>query len=270
MTTIGTLPPPNELERRSRVIAFLDTLIEPDRSLRYFDFDPKWAKGERLASMRSGEGDHYFIWFGRAGALVRGKHGRTTAVTDDRLFAELPRALFPARREPAFQLGGDSLAAWWTTGADAWSFAIDPKRGGAGQLLIALDGAAKTFASYAREYHELTLGARALVALFDGAPIRADLIASLSPALDANRAFAIAHKLGLATQGKPPARGRKPAPTIDDETVGDAEFKIIRLDDTTKLVVGGKVQLAAPSGALYIKVLEQVRATLRAGGASSR
>lgn len=55
-------------------------------------------------------------------------------------------------------------------------------------------------------------------------------------------------------------------PVEDDETLGEAEFKVIRVGDETRLVVGGKVQLRGNGRELYLALLEHVRATLRGAG----
>ena len=45
-------------------LAVRGAIAEPEWEYRYFSFDAKWAKGERMASMRNGEGDDRFLWVG--------------------------------------------------------------------------------------------------------------------------------------------------------------------------------------------------------------
>jgi len=265
---VKPLPPPAELERRARRIAYLDTLLEPEFALRYFDFDRAWASGERMFSMRSGEGDHAFAWFGAAGALVRGRHGERKAVPEEKLFAGLPPALQAAKKEPAFQLGGDSFATWASRGRAGWQSAKDPLKGGMADLLDVLYGDPKSFAKYASDYHDVRLDLAALGSFYKGGAVTPRWTAALSDAIDPVRALALARKLGLPARGNP-TTGKKAArakPGSGDEPLGDAEFKVVRDGEATMLVVGGKIQLQAARKDLYYEILSQVRAALRAAG----
>lgn len=73
MRTIAKLGAPAELASVCQSIAMLDAILFPDEwDMRYHSFDPKWARGEQLFSMRDGQGDFYFLWFGKAGAVLQG------------------------------------------------------------------------------------------------------------------------------------------------------------------------------------------------------
>lgn len=273
------LPPPAELERRARIVALLDTLLEPDVALRYFDFHPTWDEGERVLSIRSGEGDHAFLWFGSAGALVRGRHRDAEAVPDDALFHALPSALHRVRHEPAFQVGGDSFAVWWSAPERAWHGSVDPRRGRLDEVLSALGGTPASFAAYAEPYHARTLDRTALDALFEGGRVSATWLGQLGVRPPLKQAFALARALGFEVVRPPGRRERESvakskskagldapstAPLEEDETLGEAEFKVIRVGDETRLVVAGKVRLRADRPGLYMELLESVRAALRA------
>lgn len=263
------LPPPVELERRTRIVAFLDNLIEEDSSTRYYHFDPKWARGERVFSMSSGEGDDAFVWFCPAGVLVRGRHNERRPVPADRLFAGLPKGLARGRDERAFDVGGDSFATW-SLGGGPWQSAVDPRRGGMNELLAVLDGDARTFVAFARDYYELKLDRATVAALYDGAAVDPPLVAALSNELDPARASKTARQLGLPSKGSPVATKKKTAVKSparasdeDDETLGDAEFKIIEVRGEARLVIGGKVQLRSKKDGLYRELLATVRAAFR-------
>ena len=259
-----SLPTRADLERRARLVAYLDTLLEPEFALRCFDFNGAWNPGERMFSMRSGEGDHAFAWFGAAGALLRGRHREKAAVPEAKLFAGLPPAFRAVQREPAFRLGGDSFATWVSKGESAWHSSTDPLRGGMGDLLGLLDGDPKRFATYARDYHKVRIGPGSLERLYAGDPVTPQLIAGLSKAVDPARALALAKELGMATRGTAKSRPAEEA----GEPLGDAEFKVVRSGDTAMLVVGGKIQLKAARKGLYYEIIEQVRAALRMEGAA--
>lgn len=254
----------------------MDTLLEPEFDRRYFDFNGAWNVGERLFSMRSGEGDHAFAWFGAAGALVRGKQKGKKAVPDQKLFEGLPRSFDAVRREAAFQLGGDSFASWAPKGKATWQSGKDPMKGGLADLLGVLLGDPKGFARYAKDHHDVRLDPAALALLFEGTPVSLAAIRALSVTIDPAPALALAKELGLETRGQvPKARTRSPAKPKaasrskrdQGEPLGDAEFKVVGRGDETLLVVGGKIQLKATGKDLYYAIIEQIRATLRAAGA---
>lgn len=195
------LPAPAELERRARVAAFLDTLLEPRFELRYLDFEPAWGGGERMLSVNDGEGDHAFAWFGPAGALLRGRWRDAPVVPPDALFAGLPPELAGARDEPAFQRGGDSFAAWRLDGDAAWRFAGEPVAGGLGEVLQLLDGDPATFGAYAAGYHARPLDAAALAELFATAAVGPGWLARLGAEVDPAHAEELARGLGLWRAG---------------------------------------------------------------------
>ncbi len=74
-------------------------------------------------------------------------------------------------------------------------------------------------------------------------------------------------KTTAKSKAKPTGKAAAVDPLEDDETLGEAEFKVIRVGDETRLVVGGKVQLRAKKDGLYLELIESVRAALRAAGA---
>ena len=56
------LPAVAALALRSQSLAMLEAIVSPDDwDMRLYSFDAHWAPGERMASMRNGLGDEYFI-----------------------------------------------------------------------------------------------------------------------------------------------------------------------------------------------------------------
>src|SRR5262249_12946882 len=104
------LPEPARLKRLCIALAILDEIVCPDWEGRYYSFDPKWAKGEQMASMRNGSGDDYYIGFGKAGVFVKGfDHESKMSPYQHEppklwpgLFDGVPLSLHRFRDEPAF------------------------------------------------------------------------------------------------------------------------------------------------------------------------
>jgi len=57
------LPYPNNLLKKTKSLAMLDAIYCQQWDLRYFSHNSKWGEKEEMSSMRSGEGDDYFILF---------------------------------------------------------------------------------------------------------------------------------------------------------------------------------------------------------------
>jgi hypothetical protein len=65
--TLSLLPDVPSLKKLSQSLAMLDAILSPEWEYRYYSFNSKWAPGERMASMRNGSGDEYFILFDTVG-----------------------------------------------------------------------------------------------------------------------------------------------------------------------------------------------------------
>src|SRR4051794_29115430 len=71
---LSNMPDIENLERLTQSLAMLDAIISPEWEYRYFSFNAEWGTslGERMASMRNGSGDEYFLLFAGAGAILKG------------------------------------------------------------------------------------------------------------------------------------------------------------------------------------------------------
>lgn len=142
---------PNDLERICKGLAALDALMSEDWESRYYSFNAAWSPGERMASMRNGSGDDWFIVFSAAGVFVKSfwhehKRGDVAAI-----YAGLPAKLSPLLTEPSFSMEYVTWGGWhdgktWTLRGDA-----KPMK----EELVMLQGAAETYANYAAEYFEV-------------------------------------------------------------------------------------------------------------------
>src|SRR5438552_1282799 len=78
-----SLPPPLMLERRCIALATLDAILSPEWQYRYYSFNRNWdlEAGTRMASMRNGSGDDYFILFLPDGtAAIKGFNHESSAL----------------------------------------------------------------------------------------------------------------------------------------------------------------------------------------------
>src|SRR6476646_10772926 len=94
--TITKLRTPTELRELGKSVAMLDAIVFPDDwESRYHSFNAKWSRKEQLFSMRNGEGDFYFILFGKPGAVLHGFAHESAASPWSRQRAKEPDAPKP-------------------------------------------------------------------------------------------------------------------------------------------------------------------------------
>ncbi len=209
--TISKLAPPDALARIGQSAAMLDALLFPDDwDERYFSFDAKWGRGERVFSMRNGEGDFWFLWLARAGAVLHGfahesamspwSRQRSKEVGAPKpfpgLFAGFPKALAYKKTAASFceDKNEVTFVAWslggarWTIGDVAFPKGSDPD--GSKDLLFILDGNAETYAKWAKRYVGRAVPLAAVKKIYLHAPLTNELARAINPEAD----FAAAKK----------------------------------------------------------------------------
>ena len=203
------LPPPPQLERLSLAIAALEAVVSPEWEYRYFSFDPAWSAIERMASMRNGSGDQYFIVFGPLGTVVRAFDHESPlspwAQPDGGLVAGLldgyPSELQAVIDEPAFSTAGGpvtdlTFCAWRLDADEQWRAGTVEDDGGAADLLaVVIDGTPDGYRSFARDYYEQDPG-EAVAAFYAMAPADAALVRRMNPEADAADVLAELGEMG--------------------------------------------------------------------------
>jgi hypothetical protein len=176
------LPHPSELERTCKGLATLDAIMASEWEDRYYSFNAAWdtAQNVRMASMRNGSGDTWFIAFTPTGTFVKAfwhehAHGDAAAI-----YAGLPEALVPQRDEPAFETHLVTWGGWhdgttWTLRGDATPMEHE---------LAILSGAATAYRDYAADYFEATLPLPAIEHVLAGRALTAAVVAQLDGEMD--------------------------------------------------------------------------------------
>ena len=161
MTLISDLA---ELERRCRALAMLEAILSPDWEYRYYSFNQHWAPGQRMASMRDGCGDDWFLLFRDGRAFLKGFEKEAPRL----IGAILP----PELRDPAFSPEEITWWAWWD---GSW-------RGDtASRHLAVLDGNPATYAAWASEYYETEVDPALVGEVYRGAALTEALVQGLNP-----------------------------------------------------------------------------------------
>jgi hypothetical protein len=172
------LPPPSELERTCKGLATLDAMMAEDWEDRYYSFNNAWneAGTERMASMRNGEGDEWFIVFAPGGVFIKAFWHEYPLEDVEAVYAGLPKALAPFLKEHSFSMEDITFGGWhdgtsWTLRGNAKPMAEELK---------ILSGDPKAYRAYAADYFEEKLPLPAIAHVLAGNRLHAKLVAQIS------------------------------------------------------------------------------------------
>jgi hypothetical protein len=168
---LSQLPNIERHEKLAKSIAMLDAILSPNWEYRYFSFNAAWdsSRDERMASMRNGSGDEYFLVFSPQGAILKGfDHEAPMSPWACEPVAVWPGVLdcVPAvfasfTAEAAFSMGNCTFCIWREPSDAKWQHGpVAFPAGGAGDpdgsegLLWMFDGKPETYVDFAAEYFE--------------------------------------------------------------------------------------------------------------------
>jgi hypothetical protein len=173
------LPAPADLERICKGIAMLDAMISSDWDSRYYSFDASWNKRakHRMASMRNGSGDDWFIVFTPAGVFVKSFWHEYKRASVDDIFAGMPKPLAQHKKEAAFMID-DGITFGGFHDGTGWTL-----RGNAAPLveeLAILSGDPAAYRTYAAAYFEEKVPLAAIEHVLAGKKLDAKLVARVT------------------------------------------------------------------------------------------
>ena len=190
------IPEIKELEKISQAIAMLDAILSPEWESRYYSFNAKWGEKERMASMRNGAGDDYFILFDEVGAIIKGfaHESPMTPYLNERkeiwpgVLTNVPKEFSSFLSEPAFSLEDTTFCIWrkhtdlfWQRGNIIFPEGEDPD--GSEDLLFILDSNPLTYKCWAEDYYEKSVPLSCVEHIFNHLPLNGDLIFALNSSL---------------------------------------------------------------------------------------
>jgi len=179
MPSALSLLPPAKLEPLTRSLATLDAILQDDWEFRYYSFNAKWGKGQRMASMRDGCGDEWFLVFTGDAAFLKGLAHEYPPGDVAAIYDGLPAKLGKLRTEPSFSMDDTSYGGWF---GKKWTLRSAPKLAKImRQHLEILDGKPKTYQAYAEDYFEAEVPLAAIEHVYAGKPIDQKLIDSINP-----------------------------------------------------------------------------------------
>lgn len=186
------LPAPATLERVMQSLAMLDAILEDDWSLRYFSFDAHWSPGERMGSMRDGQGNDLFALFDAAGCFVRGfdheavmsPWGTTPSRVWPGVLDQVPAPFAASLNEPSFHMQDTTFCLWRAAGADRWSrgeIAYPPgdDPDGAAWILSFYEDDPACYQAFATGYYEFDVPLDAIARVYRHEPLSPALVQAL-------------------------------------------------------------------------------------------
>jgi hypothetical protein len=199
-------PDPRTLGNRAMSLAMLDAILCPEFQYRYFSFDAAWGDDEQVASMRNGEGDHWYLHLGEFGAAIKG-FVQELPRGDARAMARQVQRGVPAEfgaflHEPAFAMDAVSYCYWRRSGDREWSKVAHPDAGlphwsdGSADYLSILLAPASCYYDYATDYFECEVPLASIEHIYAHAPLTAAIVKSLNPQLSLEDAHAAARQIG--------------------------------------------------------------------------
>ncbi|PQO36986.1 hypothetical protein C5Y96_07440 [Blastopirellula marina] len=198
MATISTrdlshLPEVSRLEKLLQSLAMLDAIVCPEWEYRYYSFNAKWGKGERMGSMRNGSGDDFFALFNAYGCFLKGfEHECKVASMPElcsQLYEGVPAQFKGGVTEPAFSPENVTFCLWRAKDASKWDHANvklpkgnDPD--GSAYLLSPLDGDPETYCDFAGEYYEMEVDPDLVTAIYEHRPLTKSMALELNADAD--------------------------------------------------------------------------------------
>lgn len=205
--TVSRLPNSSDLQRICKSVALLDAVLQPEWDLRYFSFNTRWRHNKALASMKTAEGDEYYLVFCSYGTILIGHtpHSplarllRHSPASRARLNACVPDVFRDEMNEPVFETGEASVFLWNTAMAPGWGYARLPeiiKEDYSEDLLFILNGDPVTYVMWVAEYFEVDLDVEIVRAIYKHTPLTSSIIARINADAEYSRVVKEAEDIG--------------------------------------------------------------------------
>lgn len=186
---LSALPDIDGFRRVTRALAMLDAILSPDWEFRYYSFNSRWGDGEMMASMRNGEGDHWFALICPAGVALHGLAHEAPSFTPDQphpaIFGSLPPEFKTNfHDEPAFVTANSTYCIWRRAADDRWHCGAPPElcaQDGSEDFLPILLGQPQHYVEFAADYYERQLDLADVAAVYGHQPLSEELVGRLNP-----------------------------------------------------------------------------------------
>jgi hypothetical protein len=174
--TFEALPPAADLERICRGLAMLDAIRSDAWEARLYSFDSAWSEGQRMASMRNGQGDEWFFAFEDHHVFLKGFFHELPRADRAVVYAGCPQELAHHLDEAAFSMDDVTFGGFfapergWTLRGDVAAMS---------ELAILTDDP-EAYRVYAADYFEVALPLDAIAHVLAGKPLDDAILAELA------------------------------------------------------------------------------------------
>lgn len=190
-----------KLKTTSKSISILDAIICQEWEYRYYSFNSRWSHNEMMASMRNGQGNHYFILFFNLGAAIKGfdKDAPINNVTDKEFWKnkinQIPNQFQQFLSEPAFVTGEATFFIWRLNEDYQWHTLdlgceirdrMEKTRDfdGSYHLITILDGLPETYKKWADTYYESNFDLDSIKKIYRHEPLTKEIVETLNSDID--------------------------------------------------------------------------------------
>jgi hypothetical protein len=198
---LKSLPGIERLKRVCQSIAMLDAIICQEWEYRYYSFNSKWCTNEMMASMRNGQGSHYFILFFVEGAMIKGFDidAPINNITDREFWInqlnQIPKQFSSFIEEPAFVCDEATFFIWRLNDDTKWQTLNLKAKGiegieksddfdGSKHLIPILDGSSATYKRWADSYYEGNYDLNIIEKIYEHEPLTEEIVEALNPDID--------------------------------------------------------------------------------------
>lgn len=185
---IKKLPGISECQRIFKAVAMLDAILMPEWEYRYYSYNAQWDANEQMASMRDGEGDHYFALFDSNSSLIIKGYDKTYASLHQDLLGDVLKGVPAVFKktfldEPAFMMDQTTFCVWNEKEQNEWT-SSQQIADEAYALLQVLVGGAEHYHVWAQEYYEIELDLEPIQHVFAMKPLDEQLLQALNPEIE--------------------------------------------------------------------------------------
>jgi hypothetical protein len=191
---LSGLPDVLDLKSLCQSMALLDAILCPTWEYRYYSFNSNWGKETALASMRDGQGDHYFCVFTSRGAVLKG-FAHESAMSPFRsdppriwpgVLDGVPSIFRKILNEPSLAIEETTFCIWRGSEDPVWRrgdirFPDITEADGSAGLLELLDGRPRTYCQWARMYYEREVDLDPVMHIYRHEPLTDEIIRALNP-----------------------------------------------------------------------------------------
>ena len=202
LKNINQLPSIEKVIEISQSLAMLDAILMPDWEYRYFSFNKEWNINQYMASMRDGEGSHYYILFDLVNktSCCLGKIYDNELPNNKEIHSQIKtlKNFNKFLDEVAFENIDASFYFYYSYETNHWE--VVPSTDNIPFLGMMKDKE-KAYISWAEKYYEVKIDRDTVTKIFNFIPLDDNMIANLNPNITAHEILEDIKEIGYPYKG---------------------------------------------------------------------